>query len=116
MPGRVSSVTTIIAPATTPNGQPSTKVQIVVAPADPAATRDLDESTVDVAFTIDERADVLTVPVAALVALAGGGHGLEVIAGSTSRYVPVQTGLFADGRVEVSGAGIAEGTIVGMPQ
>lgn len=33
----------------------------------------------------------------------------------TSSYVPVRTGLFADGLVEVSGDGIAEGTVVGMP-
>ena len=59
--------------------------------------------------------DVLTVPVAALVALAEGGYGLQVVDGATSRFVAVETGLFASGRVEVSGAGVAEGATVGMP-
>jgi hypothetical protein len=59
---------------------------------------------------------VLSVPVAALVALAEGGYGVQVVTGSTTRYVGVQTGLFADGNVEISGDGIAEGVTVGMPK
>jgi len=54
-------------------------------------------------FTAAEHKDVLTVPIAALVALAEGGYGVEVVDGSTSHYVRVETGLFASGRVEVSG-------------
>jgi hypothetical protein len=40
---------------------------------------------------------------------------VQVVDGGTSRIVPVQTGLFASGRVEVSGDGLAEGQTVGMP-
>jgi len=58
---------------------------------------------------------VLTVPVAALLALAEGGYGLEVVDGGRSSITAVETGLFADGRVEVSGSGIAAGTTVGVP-
>ena len=54
-------------------------------------------------------------PVAALLALAEGGYGLEIIEGSGSRIVAVETGLFADGRVEVSGDGVSQGATVGMP-
>jgi peptidoglycan hydrolase-like protein with peptidoglycan-binding domain len=70
---------------------------------------------VDVIIGVDERTDVLTVPVNALLALAEGGFGLEVVGddGSTE-IVAVETGLFAEGRVEVSGADIAEGTVVGV--
>jgi membrane fusion protein, multidrug efflux system len=71
---------------------------------------------VDVVFTASERKDVLTVPVTALVALAEGGYGVEVVSGSTSRYVPVTTGLFSNGRVEIEGSGIREGTRVGVPK
>jgi multidrug efflux pump subunit AcrA (membrane-fusion protein) len=71
-------------------------------------------ASVDVTFTAEERADVLAVPVAALVALREGGYGVEVVEGNRSRYVPVETGLFADGLVEISGAGIEEGMTVGM--
>jgi peptidoglycan hydrolase-like protein with peptidoglycan-binding domain len=70
---------------------------------------------VEVVVAIDERADVLLVPVNALLALAEGGYGLEVVRGDgTTRIVRVDTGLFADGKVEVRGAGIAKGTVVGV--
>jgi peptidoglycan hydrolase-like protein with peptidoglycan-binding domain len=70
---------------------------------------------VDVAVDVDERTDVLVVPVTALLALAEGGYGLEVVAGDgTSSIVPVKTGLFADGKVEVSGDSLREGMVVGV--
>jgi hypothetical protein len=68
-----------------------------------------------VAVVADQRKDVLTVPVAALLALAEGGYGVQVVEGSTTRIVAVQAGMFADGRVEISGTGIDAGTVVGMP-
>lgn len=54
--------------------------------------------------------DVLAVPVTALVALSGGGYGVEVVQpdGGTA-YVPVTTGAFAGTSVEVSGGDVAEG-------
>jgi peptidoglycan hydrolase-like protein with peptidoglycan-binding domain len=70
---------------------------------------------VEVIVAIDRRADVLLVPVNALLALAEGGYGLEVVRdGGTTKVVRVDTGLFADGKVEVRGAGIAKGTVVGV--
>ena len=71
-------------------------------------------SPVDVVVETEERSDVLLVPVNALLALAEGGFGLEAVHDDgTSEIVPVDTGLFANGKVEVSGDGIAEGTVVG---
>ncbi|TDC51783.1 HlyD family efflux transporter periplasmic adaptor subunit [Jiangella ureilytica] len=79
-----------------------------LAAAEPAGT------TVDVELAVDSRDGVLTVPVNALLALAEGGYGLELVAGDgTTSVVAVETGLFADGRVEVSGDGVAEGVVVG---
>jgi len=70
---------------------------------------------VEAVVAIDKRADVLLVPVTALLAVAEGGYGLEVVRGDgTTKIVRVDTGLFADGRVEVRGAGISEGTVVGV--
>jgi peptidoglycan hydrolase-like protein with peptidoglycan-binding domain len=70
---------------------------------------------VEVVVAIDERADVLLVPISALLALAEGGYGLEVVRDDgTTNIVRVDTGLFADGKVEVRGAGIAKGTVVGV--
>jgi peptidoglycan hydrolase-like protein with peptidoglycan-binding domain len=70
---------------------------------------------VDVVVAIDERTDVLLVPVNALLALSEGGYGLEVVGddGSTS-IVPVDTGLFGAGKVEIKSDDIAEGTVVGV--
>jgi peptidoglycan hydrolase-like protein with peptidoglycan-binding domain len=79
------------------------------------APDDLVGAPVDVIVAIDERADVLLVPVNALLALAEGGYGLEVVRDDgTTKIVPVDTALFADGKVEVSGTGITEGTVVGV--
>lgn len=78
--------------------------------------REYDAAAVDITFTAGERKDVLTVPVAALVALSEGGFGLEVVEDGTSHYVAVDAGLFSGGRVEVAGDGIAEGTVVGVPE
>jgi multidrug efflux pump subunit AcrA (membrane-fusion protein) len=114
--GRVGRVYTVIAPATDPGGQPETRIEAVVALTDPAAAAGISAAVVDVEFTAADRPDVLTVPVAALVALAEGGYGVEVVEGSATRYVAVTTGLFATGRVEVSGAGLREGMTVGMPR
>jgi peptidoglycan hydrolase-like protein with peptidoglycan-binding domain len=88
-------------------------VQVEVALA--KAPDELVGTPVEVIVAIDERADVLVVPVRALLALAEGGYGLEVVRDDgTTRIVRVDTGLFADGKVEVRGAGIAQGTVVGV--
>ncbi|MFF3066241.1 peptidoglycan-binding protein [Oerskovia sp. NPDC057915] len=75
---------------------------------------DADAGSVKVTFVAAERPDVLTVPVAALLALAEGGYGVEVVEDGTSRIVAVETGMFADGSVEITGD-VAEGDVVGMP-
>lgn len=116
--GVISEVTTVVKPGEA--GQDDeTKVEVTVGiPGKKAqkAAAPFAMAAVNVTFTVDRRKDVLTVPVAALLALQEGGFGLEVVKGGTSTYVPVTTGLFADGKVEVSGDGISRGTVVGMPK
>jgi peptidoglycan hydrolase-like protein with peptidoglycan-binding domain len=89
-----------------------------IVPVEVALARAPDElvgTPVEVIVATDERADVLLVPVSALLALAEGGYGLEIVRGDgTTKIVRVDTGLFADGKVEVRGAGIAAGTVVGI--
>jgi hypothetical protein len=53
--------------------------------------------------------------VQALIALADGGYGLQLTGASGDRVVPVTTGLFGGGLVQVSGAGITAGTLVQVP-
>lgn len=116
--GRVDEVSTVIKPGSGQGDDPQTKVEVVVELTGKKAQRAAGAYTlasVDVSFTAGTRENVLTVPVAALLALQEGGFGVEVVTGSTSSYVPVKTGLFTGGRVEVSGDGITEGTTVGMP-
>jgi peptidoglycan hydrolase-like protein with peptidoglycan-binding domain/multidrug resistance efflux pump len=90
------------------------QIDVTVTIASQDALGSLDVAPVEVAFVSQEREDVLTVPVAALLALAEGGYGVEVVDGATTRIVPVRLGMFAAGRVEVSGEGIAEGMSVGV--
>jgi peptidoglycan hydrolase-like protein with peptidoglycan-binding domain len=115
--GKITKVATVIESGTGQTGEsePETKIEVTIAVDDPAAFAGFDQASVDVDFTASERKDVLTVPVAALLALAEGGYGVEIVEGSASRIVAVETGLFADGRVEVTGDGLAEGVTVGMP-
>jgi peptidoglycan hydrolase-like protein with peptidoglycan-binding domain len=72
---------------------------------------------VQVALAVQSARDVLAVPVSALLALSGGGYGLEVVGPSgVHRLVAVTAGLFASGQVQVSGAGITAGTKVVVAQ
>ncbi|WP_049572226.1 peptidoglycan-binding domain-containing protein [Nonomuraea sp. SBT364] len=73
-----------------------------------------DSAPVKVTLVSRQRESVLAVPVGALVALAEGGYGVQVVEGPATRYAAVATGMFADGRVEVTG--LAEGTTVAVPK
>ncbi|MFJ6569353.1 peptidoglycan-binding protein [Streptomyces sp. NPDC091292] len=118
--GTVTDVSTKVQAATEKEAA-KTKLDLVVAPDGkkaPKAVAGYEQAAVQVDFTTGTRKDVLTVPVAALLVLPQGGFGVEVVdeGAATTRYVPIRVGLFADGQVEISGAGITEGTKVGMPE
>ncbi|NIK56343.1 peptidoglycan-binding protein [Kribbella shirazensis] len=114
--GKIQKVSTAIIPAESQDKDPETKIEVIVSVADQKAVAAWSSAATDVTFTASERKNVLTVPVAALVALREGGFGVEVTDGTTSQYVPVKTGLFASGQVEISGSGIKAGTTVGVPK
>jgi multidrug efflux pump subunit AcrA (membrane-fusion protein) len=93
-------------------------VPVQIRPTDPSATGSLDQALVEVAITDLTVHDVLAVPVYALLARAGGGYSVEVVAGDgTHHLVRVRVGLFDDaaGMVQVSGAGLAVGQRVVVP-
>ncbi|WP_326835321.1 peptidoglycan-binding protein [Amycolatopsis rhabdoformis] len=96
------------APASTggPGGAEDPKQTVTVVPADPAAVQHVDPAPVQVSFTGESRKGVLAVPVGALLALSGGGYGLQRPDGT---LLAVTTGLFTKGLVEVSGAGLTAG-------
>jgi peptidoglycan hydrolase-like protein with peptidoglycan-binding domain len=114
--GRVERVYTVIEPAASAGADPATKIEAIISLSKPEAAAGIEVAVVTVVFTADEHKDVLTVPIAALVALADGGYGVEVVEGTTSRFVKVQAGMFADGRVEIRGDGLKEGMTVGIAQ
>jgi hypothetical protein len=116
-PGRVRSVGKVAtAPASGSNSAPTVEVDIT--PTDAAATGTLDQASVQVAIITATARNALVVPVNALLALAGGGYAVEVVAADgVHRLVPVQLGLFDDaaGLVQVTGSGLAPGQRVVVP-
>jgi peptidoglycan hydrolase-like protein with peptidoglycan-binding domain len=111
--GVVSQVGTVATPGQDEH-HPAT-IQVTVTLADQSTLGSLDQAPVVVKLASSTAQNVLTVPVSALVALAEGGYGVQVVTGSQTRYVAVQPGMFAGGRVEITGDGIAEGTLVVVP-
>jgi hypothetical protein len=80
-----------------------------------SALASLDQAPVNVNITTQQAPDVLAVPVNALLALQGGGFGVQVVSGNTSRLVGVTTGLYSNNLVQVSGSGIRVGLRVEVP-
>jgi hypothetical protein len=116
-PGRVTAVGKV---ATTPaqGSDSAPTVEVDITPTAPAATGTLDKAPVQVAITTGTVHNVLAAPVNALLALAGGGYGVEVVAADgVHRLVPVQLGLFDDtaGLAQVTGTGLAAGQRVVVP-
>jgi hypothetical protein len=71
---------------------------------------------VDVTLTAETRKNVLAVPVNALIAREGGGYAVQAVTADGVENRQVKLGLFANGLVEISGAGITKGLKVGIPQ
>jgi len=93
-------------------GGGNAEVQVTTTPG--GAPAGLDGSPVDVYFTRRQAENVLAVPVGALLALAEGGYGVELA--DTRELVAVETGLFADGLVEIKGVGLQPGAKVVVPE
>jgi len=72
----------------------------------------LDGATVNVLFTRRVRRHVLSVPLTALIAIAGDRFAVRVAEPGARRRIVVTPGLAADGFVEVRGKGLRAGMIV----
>jgi peptidoglycan hydrolase-like protein with peptidoglycan-binding domain len=91
-------------------------VEVIVTLDDTTAAASLDGAPVTVVVTRSSRPEVLAVPVNSLVALLEGGYAVEVAdADGSTHLVGVETGIFDDGWVEVSGEGLEEGLVVVVP-
>jgi len=118
-PGTVASVGTVAtAPTSTDGTDTAPTVAMAITPTRPQDTGNLDQAPVQVAITTATVADVLTVPVNALLALSGGGYAVEVAdPDGTHHLVAVTLGIFDDaaGLVQVSGSGLTAGQHVVVP-
>jgi peptidoglycan hydrolase-like protein with peptidoglycan-binding domain len=102
------------APGTGAGAAGEATVAVTVTLRDQTAVRGYERGPVDVRYVVDERSDVLTVPVTALLALTEGGYGLEVVENGDSSIVAVKVGMFTEARVEVSAPELRPGLIVSM--
>ncbi|MFI8372103.1 peptidoglycan-binding protein [Streptomyces sp. NPDC085466] len=114
LPGRVSAVGRTATAGDDPQDK-TPKIDVTVSFDDPDKVKGVDQSPVTVELTGEIRRDVLSVPVNALLALPEGGFGVQVVENGTTRDVRVELGMFAQGRVEISGDGLRAGTKVGVP-
>lgn len=107
--GTISGVAKV---ATSASANSSPTVEVDIAPTKAGALDGLDNASVQVSVITASVADALAVPVTALLAQAGGGYALEVVAAAgTHSLVPVTLGIFDDaaGLVQVTGQGLAGG-------
>jgi peptidoglycan hydrolase-like protein with peptidoglycan-binding domain len=116
--GTIASVGKVAEASTTAQGEPGDPtVSVVVQLVDPARRDGLDGAPVIVSLERERAKGVLAAPVEAILALKGGEDALEVVRSDGEHVLTaVETGTFADGYVEVTGRGIAEGTKVVVPE
>jgi peptidoglycan hydrolase-like protein with peptidoglycan-binding domain len=122
VPGRIAAIGRVATASSSDNqGQgPSTPTIPVTVTISGLSPRDgLDQAPVQVAITSQEDRHVLAAPISALLARPAGGYAIQVRrdASTSTRLVPVTTGLFDDiaGRVEISGPRLRPGTRVVVP-
>ncbi|MFF3558111.1 efflux RND transporter periplasmic adaptor subunit [Streptomyces tsukubensis] len=115
---RKGKVAGTVRPEETGEGTPENgiTVEITLDGGASGVSREDTARSASVKFVSESRENVLTVPVEAIVALRGtdGGYGLQLVEGGTTRMVRVETGMTADGRIEVSGPLVKEGLKVGV--
>jgi hypothetical protein len=91
------------------SGAPSATIPVTVAlTGHHSSLAGLEHATVSVNFVQQRARHVLSVPVTALLATAGGGYTVQE-APAPHRLLAVTPGLFAAGYVQISGAGIHPG-------
>jgi hypothetical protein len=90
------------------NGSSGATVPVTIALSGHQRAAGLDQAAVSVNFVQSEAKDVLSVPVTALLAISGGGYAVQQ-ARAPHHLIPVTTGLFAAGYVQISGPGVYSG-------
>jgi hypothetical protein len=113
--GKVASV----GPATEQRQEGSNSTAVVIGTTirlrSQARVKAFQLASVTVQFASARRSNVLSVPTEALVALNDTAFAVEVPAATGTTRLRVKTGLFAAGRVEISGPGLHAGLRVVVP-
>ncbi len=91
------------------SGGLSASVPVMISLDRPGDARGLDQVPVEVLITDTVHRKVLAVPIAALLALTGGGYAVAVDEGASRTLVPVTTGIFNGNLVEVSSSRLRPG-------
>jgi peptidoglycan hydrolase-like protein with peptidoglycan-binding domain len=104
-------------PGTGSSQQSQPSAIVTITPDRPAETGSASGVAVQVSLTTQSATNVLAVPISALLALAGGGYGVEVVEPSGAhRLVAVTTGIFTGSQVQITGAGVDAGSKVVVAQ
>jgi multidrug efflux pump subunit AcrA (membrane-fusion protein) len=84
---------------------------------DPSVAAGLDEAPVDVIIVSDSVADVMAIPVSALLALLEGGYAVELETGNGQvQLVAVEVGFFStDNMIEITAGALEAGDQVVVP-
>ncbi len=90
------------------SGSPSATIPVTIALTGHRHIHGLDQAAVSVNFEQQKATNVLSVPVTALIATAGGGYAVQEAA-APHQLLPVTPGLFAAGYVQISGSQITPG-------
>jgi len=116
--GRIAAVSAVAQASNTSGGNsngnnggasaPSATIPITIVLRSNRADAGLDQATVSVNFEQQEARNVLSVPVTALLAQAGGSYAVQE-AVPPYALLAITPGLFAAGYVQISGPGIHQG-------
>ena len=67
-------------------------------------------ATVTINVTSELAKGVLASPVNGLLAILSGGYAVEIVTATGTTLIPIETGIYADGWVEITGPGLRSGT------
>jgi peptidoglycan hydrolase-like protein with peptidoglycan-binding domain len=114
--GKITSVTAPPPSSSKSDGDSSSSsLKMTIALEAGGTVAAVDGAPVTVHVVTAHKENVLTVPVIALLALAEGGYGVQVVEGTSTKIVAVKTGLFSQDTVEISGGAVRAGMKVGVP-
>jgi len=107
----IPATITTIDPGGEPTGEgdDTTSASAIVEFPDQAAVVEVGLRSVKITIARDEIADALVVPVTALIATLDGGYAVDVVRKGKTVRVPVELGLIADTRVQITGGDLDEG-------